>query len=121
MFLSDTTFVIDRLHVQGHVEQCQTIYHPKLLPALDGCNTMICEQRNSWISGYKHMVKHMNKFRFFYFFYIIFSYYNEMKLEDKINIFDPIKYNTSVAGKRKFVHLDSEESSSETNEIRISH
>ena len=97
------------------VEQCQTVYHPKLIKDLDGCNTMICEQRNSWISGYKHMVKHMNKFRFNFFFYLIFSYFNDIKLEDKINIFDPIKYDHNLDGKRKFVHLDSDESENDSN------
>ena len=47
---------------------------------------MICEHRNFWIGGYKHNFKHMNQYRFIFFFYIIFSYFNVIKEFGLLNI-----------------------------------
>ena len=84
-FFDEYTYIIDRLHVKGHVARCREIYPPNLIRELDNAQTMICEQRNFWISGYKHNVKHMNQYRF-HFFYIIFTYFNEIKEEGLLNI-----------------------------------
>ncbi len=59
-FFAECTYFIYRLHVKGHVARCREIYSPNLIRDLDNAQTMICEQRNFWISGYKHNVKHMN-------------------------------------------------------------
>ena len=66
-FLDEMTYVIDRLHVKGHIKQCRDVYSPNLIRDLDDTQTMICEQRNFWISGFKHNVKHMNQYRFIFF------------------------------------------------------
>jgi hypothetical protein len=60
IFFEDEIYIIDRLHVQGHVDQCKKVYHPNKYPDIESCNTVICEQRNNWISAFKHMTK-MNK------------------------------------------------------------
>jgi hypothetical protein len=72
--------------VKGHVAPCREIYAPSLIRDLDNAQTMICEQRNFWIGGFKHNVKHMNQYRFTFFFYIIFSYFNEIKEVGLLNI-----------------------------------
>ena len=110
-FFDNQTFVIDRLHVQGHVESCKSVYHPKLYPELDNCNSMICEQRNFWISKYKHIVKHMNQYHFIFFLYCQFDYYNEIKCEGIINIASTSNFSTycSDPQKRKFRFLYSDD------------
>ena len=85
-FLEDLTYVIDRLHVQGHVKACRDVFAPALIKDLDDAQTMICEQRNFWISGFKHNVKHMNQYRFEFFLYVIFSHFNQVKCDGLINI-----------------------------------
>lgn len=84
--MDECTYVIDRLHVQGHVAVCKENYSPKLYSDLDTAKTMVCEQRNFWVSGFKHNVKHMNEFRFIFFLFIIFDYFNEVKCVGLINI-----------------------------------
>lgn len=72
--------------MQGHVKACREVFSPDLIRDLDDAQTMICEQRNFWISGFKHNVKHMNQWRFDFFLYIIFSHFNQVKCEGLINI-----------------------------------
>jgi len=108
-FMDEKIYIIDRLHVQGHVEGCQKIYHPRLYPDINNCNSMICEQRNYWISGFKHSVKHMNQYRFNFFFYISFDYYNEIKSKGIINIDNSIDLEKIPAEKRKFALIDSDD------------
>ena len=91
-FLDNEIFIIDRLHVQGHVEQCKSVYHPNKYNEINSCNTMICEQRNFWIGGFKHMTKHMNQYRFAFFLFIHFNYYNEIKTQG----YHLINYNNIV-------------------------
>ena len=72
-FFKDITFIVDRLHKQGHVGKwCLGNCHPKLFPELDGYNTQVCEQLNSWLSKYKYILKHMSLYRYNFFLYIIF-------------------------------------------------
>jgi len=74
-------FVVDRLHIQGHVDPtCLATCHPKLFPDLIGKNTQVCEQTNFWIGKYKYNVKHMNYVRFNFYFYIIFNEHNKLKM-----------------------------------------
>ena len=108
-FLDNEIFVIDRLHAQGHVEICKEIYHPSLYKELENCNTMICEQRNYWISSFKHITKHMNQYRFNFFIFVIFNYYNEIKSEGIINITKAVDITTFESHKRKFAFLYSED------------
>ena len=50
----------------------------------------------------------MNQYRFLFFFFIIFSYYNEIKLAGIINIINETAKNKYVKIKRKFAFLYSE-------------
>ena len=109
-FLADKIFVVDRLHIQGHVESCRDEYHPQLYHELNNCNTMICEQRNFWLSSFKYITKHMNQYRFFFFFFVIFSYYNEIKLAGVINIINE-NWPKCSNNKRKFAFLYSDSES----------
>lgn len=103
-FIKDEIFVIDRLHVKGHIEECKKNYHPSLYSDLSPVNTMVCEQRNFWISAFKYMVKHMNQSRFIFFFYIIFSKSNEITLQGKIKIINEVAFISDQV-KRKFAKL----------------
>ena len=42
-FLDEITYVIDRMHVKGHVKSCQEKYSPSLIKDLDAAQTIICE------------------------------------------------------------------------------
>ena len=83
--------------------------HPRLYLEINNCNSMICEQRNYWIRGFKHSVKHMNQYRFNFFFYISFDYYNEIKSKGIINIDNSIDLEKIPAEKRKFALIDSDD------------
>ena len=112
-YLDNRIFVIDRLHIQGHVEPFQQIYHPKLYPDIDKTKSMICEQRNFWISGFKYMCRHMNEDRFNFFFYIQFDYFNQVKVEGIIPIANVSPLPKGQGEKRKFTSLYSEDESDE--------
>ena len=57
----------------------------------------------------------MNQFRFNFFFYIIFSYYNEIKLHGLIDIIQEGNNKKYANNKRKFANLYSDtESDDET-------
>ena len=57
-------FVVDKLHIQGHIELwCHQNCHPRLHPSLKSVNTVICEQVNVWLGGFKYAIKHMNVHR----------------------------------------------------------
>ena len=65
--LKELIYVVDKLHIQGHVGQkCLQTFHPKLFPELDTINTVVCEQCNFWLDKYKNMVKHMNLYRYLF-------------------------------------------------------
>ena len=85
--LSSMDYVIDKFHFSNHKENyCKVNCNPND-KELEGVNTEVCEQINFWISRFKHNVKHMNCDRYYYFIYIIFNHYNEMKIKrDKRNI-----------------------------------
>ena len=57
-------------------------YSQNLIRDLDNAQTMICEQRNFWISGYKHNVNHMNQYRFHFFIALFLNIL--MKLKKKV-------------------------------------
>ena len=82
---SDVIFVVDRIHIKGHVAACQNEYHPDLYKHLKNINTLINETRNSWVSGFRGVVLHMNSMRYHMFFYIIFNEYNIIFIQGKTN------------------------------------
>ena len=78
-------YIVDRLHIQGHIdEECLNSCNPKLFPELKDVNTVVCEQVNYWLRHFKHIVKHMNFYRFNFFLYIILDLYNQAKIDKKI-------------------------------------
>jgi len=105
------------MHVKGHVKSCQEKYSPSLIKDLDAAQTIICEQRNFWIGGYKHNVKHMNQARFIMYLYVIFTYYNEVIAEGVINIANTNQiYNHC---KRKIAQIHSSDESSDDQQLNI--
>ena len=84
--------------------KCLERNHQAKFPVLKGVNTMVCEQSNFWVSGFKTPTKHMNHVRFPFFFYIIFDEYNTIKIEGKINAFEAFKQRLT-AKKRKLSDL----------------
>ena len=96
-----TKFVVDRMHIKGHVgKECLTKNHPSKFPELKGLNTVICESTNFWMSGYKHVTKHMNHIRFTFFLYIICNELNVIITQGKISVFEPFKSTHSQSKKR---------------------
>ena len=77
--------------MKGHTgEKCKTNNDPALFPDLDDVNTQICEQINFWLGKFKFILKHMSVYRYNFFLFIIFDLYNEIKMEDLIDIADCI-------------------------------
>jgi len=65
-------YVVDRLHIVGHKQEwCKAECHPDLFEELNGVNTVIVEQIYAWLGKFKFMTKHMNLYRFNFFY----SYY----------------------------------------------
>lgn len=66
-YLSERTFKIDRMHHENHKRtECKSKngqYNPYNDPnkVLDGINTQVCEQTNTYISGRKHMFNQMDE------------------------------------------------------------
>ena len=84
-FFESTKLVVDKLHIQNHVdkEYCLKFCDPDKFAELNYIVTVTCEETNAWLSQYKHSAKHMNKQRYFFFFFIMFDYYNQIKLNIK--------------------------------------
>ena len=73
---------IDKLHFLNHKDAwCEKNCNPNKVDDLKNINTVVQEQINYWAGGYKHMLKHMNYYRFNFFLYIIFDVFNTNKLE----------------------------------------
>ncbi len=80
--IRDIDFVIDRLHIHNHVRaDCHLYYNANLYDELFKVNTVVCEEINFWLSGFKHCMKHMNATRFNFFLFIIMNTYNIEKLK----------------------------------------
>lgn len=115
-FFKMTTFIVDRLHIQGHVGQwCLNNCHPKLFPELDGYNTQVCEQCNSWLSKFKYILKQMSSYRFNFYLYIIFNEYNLIKVNKKFVVHDSSTFDYTKGQKRKFHQMDDDTSEESIN------
>jgi hypothetical protein len=102
-------YVVDKLHMKGHTGVgCRQNNDPPLFPELDDCNTVVCEQVNFWLGKFKHILKHMSFFRFNFFLYIILDVYNQVKLQNVINIADAIFFDKTDPSKRKIDEIDSD-------------
>jgi hypothetical protein len=116
-FFKETTFIVDRLHIQGHVGKwCLDNCHPKLFPELDGYNTQVCEQLNSWLSKFKYILKHMSVYRYNFFLYIIFNEYNKIIMEKKIQVSDSPLFKNLKGQKRKLDDIDEDLTDDSTTE-----
>ena len=79
-FLKDIRLAIDRLHFGNHKDKwCRENLNPNNIKELDETNTVVCEETNFWLSGYKHILKHMNHQRFHFFLFLILNMYNGTK------------------------------------------
>jgi hypothetical protein len=79
--LDDFLYVVDRLHIQGHVDPvCLATCHPDNFPELTGKNTQVCEQTNSWAAKFKFATRHMNWTRYNFFYYTVYDQYNIFKM-----------------------------------------
>ena len=102
MLFKKKVFVVDRLHIKGHVGRRLNIFNPALYNQLDGKNTVVCENCNYWLGKYKYFTKHMNYLRFPFFLYIICSMWNKVKLEKKIKLTDCFRISHTNSCKRKY-------------------
>ena len=93
--LSQKTYVVDKLHIAGHKSSCLTKFDPYLFPELKKANTMVCEQINFRYSGYKFILKHMNKDKHTSYPYIIFNGSKKITCEGRFNLENQVPtYNT---------------------------
>lgn len=85
--LGKIKYVVDKLHIKGHVgEFCHSHCHPDLFPELKELNTVVCEQKNFWLGRYKYSLKHMNSYRYNFFLYIICDEYNNLNITNSTEI-----------------------------------
>ena len=74
-------FIVDKLHIQGHDELwCDTHCNPRKFRELDEINTMVCEQQNYLIGGFKYILKHMQADTYNFYLYIYFNEFNKLKI-----------------------------------------
>ena len=59
---NETKIYIDKFHIYNHIDKwCLKNCNPKNEEQLDKIDTVVCEEINFWLSGFKHILKHMNK------------------------------------------------------------
>ena len=76
--LKHVNYVVDK-HITGRKgEECLRNCHPNLFPELKNVNTVVVEQINFIFGKYKYSMRHMNNFRYYFFFYICADTHNEM-------------------------------------------
>lgn len=86
---SKLTFAVDKLHIQGHKEDlCLHKYHPNKFQELKEVNTVICEQINFKLGRFKHILRHMNAERFYFYMYIILNEMNRVHSEGRFQMYD---------------------------------
>ena len=101
--LKELIYVVDKLHIQGHIGQKCLETFPKLFSEIDLLNTVVCEQCNFWLGKYKYMLKHMNQFRFL-FLCIMCNFYNNVKVIRNTDLKVATHFNKPKPSKRTFVH-----------------
>jgi hypothetical protein len=88
--LNKKTLVVDRFHLAGHSLDdsfCRENCDPDLFDEMEKINTSIAEQANFWLSGFKHIMKHMSQNRFKFFLYTILEERNIANLRMKFENF----------------------------------
>ncbi len=114
----DKKIVVDKLHIQGHKDhRCLETCHPNLFPDLADVNTVIVEQINFWVGGFKYITKHMNIYRFNFFLFLLFDHYNELTIEGKFSLLEEVVMNKSEKIKRKREEESEVNESSDGDEI----
>ena len=116
LHFSDKLYVVDKLHMKGHTGiQCKQNNDPALFPDLDDVNTVICEQINFWLGKFKYILKHMNFSRFYFFLFIIFDFYNSIKIQGLIDIADCINFAKTTDKFADDLDSDFEDGGSDTD------
>jgi hypothetical protein len=81
-YVKDIICAIDRFHIKNHKRQvCRTEFCCDKYPKLSNLNSQVCEQSFSHLAKYKHMVKHMNKNHFKFFFWWLLNKLNSIKIK----------------------------------------
>jgi hypothetical protein len=82
VFFASTTLVVDKLHIKNHVDQayCLKFCDPEKYEDLNEIVTVRCEEINSWFSPFKNHLKYMNRERYIFFVFLMFNFYNEIKI-----------------------------------------
>ena len=102
-YLNEMDYIVDRLHIKGHIKECQDKYHPNLFPYLNNKNTQVCEQANYWLGKFKYMCKHMGNLRYNFFLIIMCDMWNYVKQDGRINVIETFKLDKVKATfKRKY-------------------
>jgi len=73
-------FFVDRFHQRNHVESCVG-HNIDKESKMANLNSQKCEQLFYIINKHKHMVKHMGKYHFRFFFLCIFNSLNKKTIE----------------------------------------
>jgi hypothetical protein len=73
---------IDKLHFSNHkdpwcIENCDPFKEKNL----ENVNTVVSEEINYWLSGFKYILKHMNFSRYHFFLFVILDKYNSLKIK----------------------------------------
>ena len=102
---SQISFIVHKLHIKGNVGDIfKNTVHPDMFPELNKSNTVVCEKINFTVGRHKHPIKHMNKYRFLFFLYILFDMLNEVKITGKFSTCANWEYSKSH--KRKFDEMN---------------
>lgn len=99
-------FAVDKLHIQGHEAWCKAECHPKNWQELDDDNTVVCEQINFWLGGFKSIMRHQNAYRFNFFMYILLNEYNKIKMNGKYNAKNSLLMNICIINNRNLNEED---------------
>ena len=74
---------VDKTHSLNHTQQCQEQYSAYNCEEIDGVITQACEIFFNCLSGFRFIVKHMNKTRF-NFFTLVFLWLRNKQNERRL-------------------------------------
>jgi len=84
--LYDLDIRVDRHHFKNHIgEKCKANHNPDDCELLDGVNTSIMEQVNSWFGRYRHSARYMNSARFAFYLLLACHLNNTFRLYKRQN------------------------------------
>ena len=76
-YIKNTRFYHDIFHSYNH--KCSHIYKSQLVTGLEGVNSSICEQFNSFLQCIKGSARHMSQQRFMFYVQFMVHNWNERK------------------------------------------